>query len=367
MGTPLHAPADFDLGKRLREAEELRAAMDAATTSDATIATQPGDPDEPTLLAEGIAVPDSSADNIFADVGIEATPVLPASPTPETPVTNAKLHMRSHRNARRRAKRAKEAEKIFDAGEKPIKQASLKHLQNAAALHAQVDVQSTLEEDACAAPTNADAGPISTDFAFGDMKDHPVTSNAFVGKLFEQSEDDKRTVPISELRDREGWQYVPWDGRCVVWVGVTAPLALLDVTARDRTCRPILDRNGIEFANLIGQPAWGDLNAQLMKILETARSAYTFSKKDVENRRGEFPSVACGISFGGGQKVRVSSSLAWACTIEPMRCSQRVGNLAHTPHNREVWNAMFKLVPMRRVASFVDRKSAYPSPRDIHH
>ncbi|TBU53029.1 hypothetical protein BD310DRAFT_952335 [Dichomitus squalens] len=58
----------------------------------------------------------------------------------------------------------------------------------------------------------------------------------------------------------------------------------------------------------------------------------------VDHRRGGYPAVSSGISFGGGQ--------------------QRVGNLAHTPYNAAILDAVKKSTTMCRIANFAN--SAYP-------
>ncbi|TBU45980.1 hypothetical protein BD309DRAFT_989182 [Dichomitus squalens] len=58
------------------------------------------------------------------------------------------------------------------------------------------------------------------------------------------------------------------------------------------------------------------------------------SKSHVQHRRGNFAAVASGISFGGGQ--------------------QRVGNLAHSPYNAAILDAVKQSTAMRRIANFAN-------------
>lgn len=68
----------------------------------------------------------------------------------------------------------------------------------------------------------------------------------------------------------------------------------------------MLSKDGSVFGQLAGQPRdWDDMNDSMMKVFDIVGQSYTFKPGDLESRRGKFPSVACGISYGGGQKVRI--------------------------------------------------------------
>ena len=58
---------------------------------------------------------------------------------------------------------------------------------------------------------------------------------------------------------------------------------------------------------LLGQPrdgqGWEEVHAEALKVLKEA-SIYYNNRVNPEHRRGIFPSVAHGVSFGGGQEVR---------------------------------------------------------------
>ncbi|KAI9068801.1 hypothetical protein FKP32DRAFT_1560975, partial [Trametes sanguinea] len=98
---------------------------------------------------------------------------------------------------------------------------------------------------------------------------------------------------------------------------------------------PILDKNGRVFAVLAGRPRdsnWDQVNKDLQSIFETTREAYALTSKQTIHRRGDFPAVTCGISYGGGQ--------------------QRVSNLAQTEHNKAVMDALLQHSAVRRVANF---------------
>ncbi|KAI1784789.1 hypothetical protein LXA43DRAFT_899041 [Ganoderma leucocontextum] len=78
-------------------------------------------------------------------------------------------------------------------------------------------------------------------------------------------------------------------------------------------------------------------------IFEYLRANLRLNKSQADHRRGNFPAVAVGLSFGGGQ--------------------QRVGNLAHTPHNAAVLNAALQSTPMQRVANFANSNMRLFAPK----
>ena len=62
------------------------------------------------------------------------------------------------------------------------------------------------------------------------------------------------------------------------------------------------------------------MNRLMMEIFEIITKAYAFKPGDLESRRGKFPSVACGISYGGGQKV--------SCAVHPFAMICRLRSAA---------------------------------------
>jgi hypothetical protein len=55
-----------------------------------------------------------------------------------------------------------------------------------------------------------------------------------------------------------------------------------------------------------GQPRdddWDTVQLDSVDAIEKAASQCRFSAKQSNHRRGEFPALATGVSFGGGQKV----------------------------------------------------------------
>ena len=72
--------------------------------------------------------------------------------------------------------------------------------------------------------------------------------------------------------------------------------------------RPLLDRSGRVFAVLAGSPkdteGWKEVLREAKDALEYARAAYKFEQKKIVHRRGKYAAITCGISYGGGQRVR---------------------------------------------------------------
>lgn len=198
VGPPIVAPDKFDLRVKVRAAL-LRTKGDASRTRD---------PDEPALVPKGepILSDTESMAHLFVDV---MRPPNGLNGGPDA-VTKRESHAGKHSHRRRRAKRAKDAQKAGSVASMGLKKVALKRLREAQALHADLDVVGAMTADTS---TTMDLDlPIETSLTFG-MEDVHVASTGFIGTLLPQSEEDKRAIPVSELRKREGWEYVPWDGK----------------------------------------------------------------------------------------------------------------------------------------------------------
>jgi len=74
-----------------------------------------------------------------------------------------------------------------------------------------------------------------------------------------------------------------------------------------RQCRvsiPLVDAEGRIFAVLAGQPVdenWPEVQQQGADCLEEARLQCNVSSYGFKHRRGAFPTLRCGVSYGGGQ------------------------------------------------------------------
>ncbi|KAM6499217.1 hypothetical protein JOM56_004725, partial [Amanita muscaria] len=67
----------------------------------------------------------------------------------------------------------------------------------------------------------------------------------------------------------------------------------------------LLDREGVVVGALAGRPrdeTWETVHNTAFKALRTAGKSMGYNPKETSNRRGSFPTVAHGISFGGGQQ-----------------------------------------------------------------
>lgn len=71
----------------------------------------------------------------------------------------------------------------------------------------------------------------------------------------------------------------------------------------------LTSKEGKVFGALPGRPVndstWDENNAGVVRALERAAQKLKFSSK--RDRRGTFRTIASGISYGGGQKVRLRS------------------------------------------------------------
>ncbi|KAI1788248.1 hypothetical protein LXA43DRAFT_894939, partial [Ganoderma leucocontextum] len=98
---------------------------------------------------------------------------------------------------------------------------------------------------------------------------------------------------------------------------------------------PILSRSEHVIGALGGRPMddnWDEVNEQLIPIFDLLGKHYRSSKSQHEHHRGAFNAVACGILYGGGQ--------------------QCVANLAQTPHNQAVLDAVMRKRSVYRIANF---------------
>ncbi len=233
---------------------------------------------------------------------------------------------------RRRAARdrdAKEASVKQSAG-RHIKLVSLKRCQQARVVHINIDIQSTCTEVELQlfrfadiqSIHRADAGAIPNG---ASRPSEPLTGvvarTGFVGRRLRPQVDDHRPLTKADALKLE-LQYVEWDGRYVSSDEFQACCSCSYVSV-SREARPLLDKASRVFAVLVGSPrdaeGWAQVNADAQQALDAARSAYKLDPKQVSHRRGSFPAIAAGISYGGGQKVtlflpdsHIASHSVWA-------------------------------------------------------
>lgn len=79
--------------------------------------------------------------------------------------------------------------------------------------------------------------------------------------------------------------------------------------------KPILNGRGQVIAILAGRPkgetedSWKTLHDEISQAMTEARGKVLFSPQQLSHRRGEYPALAVGGSFGGGQKVGLQLAL----------------------------------------------------------
>lgn len=172
-----------------------------------------------------------------------------------------------------------------------------------------------------------------TKFAPADM---PHTSTGYQGRR------DKGVVQkvytLGELLAM-GFELKAWDGRYV------RPLACAcshRANGCTRTPTPLLDPLGNVFGVCSRQPkdaSWASVSEDAAAAIEKAGGECEFPDGSTDHRRGRFPAMAVGVSYGGGQQVRwhgypsaqvtsftrVSMPQRWARSSRTIQC---VGLLA---------------------------------------
>ncbi|KZT03240.1 uncharacterized protein LAESUDRAFT_660356 [Laetiporus sulphureus 93-53] len=102
-----------------------------------------------------------------------------------------------------------------------------------------------------------------------------------------------------------------------------------------RSPRPLVDCDGRVFGALAGcprDPQWGDVAKEAGDFILRSKELCVFSPKQATHRRGNYPSLAEGISYGGGQK--------------------RVDNLKNSTNNTRVLNTLNQNVAICRLTKF---------------
>jgi hypothetical protein len=101
-----------------------------------------------------------------------------------------------------------------------------------------------------------------------------------------EAEDDRKTRTLEQLTSPAyAMDYFKWDG--------TTPGPLVDIPGRI-------------FGAAAGMPRtteWDAIQLNIADAFEAARGRCHFSEEELVHRRGPFPALDSGISFGGGQKV----------------------------------------------------------------
>lgn len=149
--------------------------------------------------------------------------------------------------------------------------------------------------------------------------DLPHTSTGYQG-LRDQGA-AQRVFSLHELLGM-GFELKAWDGRYVGPLPCPAPVHI-DCPAL-RTPTPLLDSLGNIFGVCSGQPkdtSWASVCEGAAAAIKKARGKCDFPDGSINHRRGRFPAMAVGVSFGGGQQVRRWRSPLRLCLLTPMPCS----------------------------------------------
>ena len=73
-----------------------------------------------------------------------------------------------------------------------------------------------------------------------------------------------------------------------------------------RNAMPIQTKSGYLVALLAGRPSspsWGVKMKALGNAMDTAKSKMSFTKDQSDHQRGTYPTIATGLSYGGGATV----------------------------------------------------------------
>jgi hypothetical protein len=157
------------------------------------------------------------------------------------------------------------------------------------------------------------------------VKDIPTASTGYIAR---RDDDGGRVHSLDELL-AEGFELVKWDGR---------------------GARPILDRNGVVIAALVGSPSdegWQKVHEEAFELLQQNLPKCEFTEEDTNHRRGQFGVLNAGISFGGGQQVP--------------------GNLSHNDAQKEVLRELCESSSFTRLAGFASSALATWMPKIHRH
>ncbi|KAF5367628.1 hypothetical protein D9615_010589 [Tricholomella constricta] len=120
--------------------------------------------------------------------------------------------------------------------------------------------------------------PIATSLKSEDL---PTTKGAYSATNTKQTAGDRKAWTVDELL-REGLSYVHWDG------------------FKDM---PLIDSEGRIIAVLVGQPndsGYAQAVAAVYDAMACEAQATTFHQRDANHRRGDFPALNVGVTYGKG-------------------------------------------------------------------
>ncbi|TDL19149.1 hypothetical protein BD410DRAFT_727491 [Rickenella mellea] len=139
-----------------------------------------------------------------------------------------------------------------------------------------------------------------------------------------------------------GLTLVLWDGRYELYINAAS-----GCSAPHRTPKPLVDKDGRVVAVLSGQPKdeedWAGVTSDAFDAMMKEAAEMSFSDEQLNHRRGYFPAVGVGASFGGGQRAP--------------------GNLDHPPPNRRALDRLLKRPSIVRIAGFANRAFQMFAPK----
>jgi hypothetical protein len=101
-----------------------------------------------------------------------------------------------------------------------------------------------------------------------------------------------------------------------------------------------MDGDGRVIAILVGRPKdikdeeWKQMEKEAVELIEKEQKNFVFTKKQQQHRRGPYPTVSTGVSFGGGQQVWYIYNFALSC-------------MAHIAYSfPEIWGILQKPMPL---------------------
>lgn len=199
---------------------------------------------------------------------------------PATPATSEPLQSARQKRDKKRAKHKRQARR---AGRVP-------------------DNSSDTEDDKLVAKKRrleATADAIYVDYCL--PSDANVTGPGWTGKTL--GDLPPRVFSLSEVVEDYKMTYFKWDGQYVLF---PCSMEHCLTTYYARSTHLLLDKDGYIIGVLLGaprDPGWPLVNGEAFDALDKAATLLSYKDKTKAHRRGEFPSLAHGISFGGGQQV----------------------------------------------------------------
>ncbi|KAG1721317.1 uncharacterized protein EDB91DRAFT_1088492 [Suillus paluster] len=142
------------------------------------------------------------------------------------------------------------------------------------------------------------------------VKHLPIAQGAYIGKPQPPGEGIRKLDDLVQ----QGFKVVEWDGY---------------------TPHVLLDKDRRTIGVLAGHPkddGWHDTVAAVCTAMEHARDCCAFRRENMEHRRGAYPCLAVGVSFGGGQEIP--------------------SNLVHAEQNQEPLQLLLDHKAVQRLAGF---------------